>query len=138
VEFPARRGDDITNLATGRPATATGSQSGHPAAHAVDSDPTTRWASEWQDNQSITVDLGTTRRVARVRLDWEAAFGTAYRVETSTDGRTWQQVHTTSTGNGGIDNVTFRATEARYVRMTGVRRGTSYGYSLYDFAIHSH
>ncbi|HEX6359312.1 MAG TPA: penicillin acylase family protein [Actinophytocola sp.] len=138
VEFPARRGDDITNLALGRTATATGAQSGHPAAHAVDTDPTTRWASEWRDNDSITVDLGATRRVARVRLDWEAAFGAAYRIETSTNGSTWRQVHTTSTGNGGIDNITFQATEARYVRMVGVRRGTGYGYSLYDLAVFSH
>jgi acyl-homoserine lactone acylase PvdQ len=138
VEFPARRGDDVTNLAQGRAVSTTGAQSGHPAAHAVDADPTTRWASEWQDNQSITVDLGASRRVARVRLDWEAAYGTAYRIETSTDGSTWKQVHTTSTGNGGIDNVTFSATQARYVRMVGVKRGTGYGYSLYDLAIHSH
>lgn len=138
VEFPARRGDDIANLAAGKAVSATGAQSGHPASHAVDGNPTTRWASEWQDDQSITVDLGATRRVARVRLDWEAAFGTAYRIETSTDGRTWKQVHSTSTGNGGIDNVTFQATDARYVRMVGVRRGTSYGYSLYDLAIHSY
>jgi hypothetical protein len=138
VEFPARRGDDITNLAANRPTTTTGAQSGHPAAHAVDGDPSTRWASEWRDNESITVDLGATRRVARVRLDWEAAYGTAYRIETSTDGRAWQQVYATSTGNGGIDNVTFVAADARYVRMVGVRRGTGYGYSLYDLAIHSH
>jgi hypothetical protein len=70
-------------------------------------------------------------------LDWEAAFGTAYRIETSTNGSTWQQVYSTSTGNGGIDNVTFTATDARYVRMVGVRRGTGYGYSLYDLAVHS-
>jgi acyl-homoserine lactone acylase PvdQ len=137
VEFPARRGEDVTNLALGRTATATGTQSGHPASHAVDADPTTRWASEWRDNDSITVDLGATRQVARVRLDWEAAFGTAYRIETSTNGSTWRQAYTTSTGNGGIDNVTFTAADARYVRMVGVKRGTSYGYSLYDFAVYS-
>lgn len=138
VEFPARRGDDVTNLSTGRTATATGAQSGHPASHAIDTDPTTRWASEWQDNQSITVDLATTRSVARVRLDWEAAYGKSYRIETSTNGTTWTQAYTTTTGNGGIDNVTFAATNARYVRMTGVARGTSYGYSLYDLAIYSY
>jgi hypothetical protein len=39
---------------------------------------------------------------------------------------------------GGVDNVSFPATTARYVRMTGVKRGTSYGYFLYAFEVYAH
>jgi hypothetical protein len=37
-----------------------------------------------------------------------------------------------------VDNDTFAMTTARYVRMTGQKRGTGYGYSLYEFEVYAH
>jgi hypothetical protein len=45
----------------------------------VDGNPSARWASEWSDAQSITVDLGSVQQVGRVILSWEAAYGKGYR-----------------------------------------------------------
>jgi hypothetical protein len=45
-------------------------------------------------------------------------------------------VWSTGTGDGGVDNDAFAPTTARYVRMTGVSRGTSYGYSLYELEVY--
>lgn len=141
VQFPARRGEDITNLALGRPVTATSYESGlfssYPPRYAVDGDPATRWASARSDPQSIRVDLGSVRQVGRVVLRWEAAFGRAYRIEVSSDGVTWRQVFATAQGNGGEDNVSFALTTARYVRMTGTQRATSYGYSLWEMEVYA-
>ena len=39
----------------------------------------------------------------------------------------------TDSGDGGVDNDGFAATDARFVRMAGVRRGTVFGYSLSTF-----
>ncbi|GAA3833411.1 penicillin acylase family protein [Sphaerisporangium flaviroseum] len=138
VSFPAHRGDTITNLAAGRTASASSSQLFllYPASKAVDGDPTTRWSSASSDNQYIQVDLGSSKTVARTVLRWEAAYGAAYRIQTSADGSTWTTVYSTTTGNGGVDNVTFTPTTARYVRMQGVTRGTSYGYSLYELEVY--
>jgi hypothetical protein len=44
-------------------------------------------------------------------------------------------VFATTTGDGGTDVDVFPATTARYVRMMGVTRGTSYGYSLFEFEV---
>ncbi|GAA4441140.1 penicillin acylase family protein [Phytohabitans houttuyneae] len=137
VSFPAGRGQDVTNLAAGRPATATGSQWPHAASRAFDGDPGSRWASSWTDNQSLTVDLGSVRSVGRVILRWEAAYASGYRIETSTDGVTWTTAWSTAAGNGGTDNDAFTARDARYVRMAGARRATSYGYSLYEMEVYS-
>jgi hypothetical protein len=137
VSFPAGRGQDVSNLAAGRPATATGTQSPHAAARAFDGDPGSRWASSWTDNQALTVDLGSARTVGRVILRWEAAYASAYRVETSTDGTTWTTASSTTAGNGGTDNHSFTPRNARYVRMVGVSRATSYGYSLYEMEVYS-
>jgi hypothetical protein len=136
VSFPAHRGDNIANLAAGRSVSASSTQLGNPAANAVDGNLGSRWASGWSDNQSITVDLGATTTVGRTILRWEAAYATSYRIEVSTNGTSWTTVWSTSTGNGGTDNNAFTPTAARYVRMTGVKRATSYGYSLYEFEVY--
>ncbi|MFC4585081.1 penicillin acylase family protein [Sphaerisporangium corydalis] len=138
VSFPAHRGDAIANLSIGGSATASSSQFIllYPAGKAIDGDPSTRWSSASSDDQWLRVDLGSTKTVARVVLRWEAAYGSAYAIQTSTDGSAWTTVHSTATGNGGVDNVTFAPVTARYVRMKGVTRGTSYGYSLYEMEVY--
>jgi hypothetical protein len=138
VEFPARRGDDVSNLAAGKTATASSYEKGwynSPPAQAVDGKLDTRWASDWSDPQWLKVDLGNEQPIGRVVLNWEAAYAKSYRVEVSRDGTSWQQVYTTTTGNGGEDVVRFGAVAARYVRVTGTVRATSYGYSLYELQV---
>ncbi|MET8336988.1 penicillin acylase family protein [Streptosporangium canum] len=138
VSFPAHRGDAVANLAGGKKASASSTQSFlYPASKAVDGDPTTRWSSAAGDDQYLQVDLGSAATVARTVLRWEAAYGSGYSIQTSSDGSTWTTVHSTTTGNGDVDNVTFSPTTARYVRVRGVTRATSYGYSLYELEVYS-
>ncbi|MFI6796116.1 penicillin acylase family protein [Streptosporangium canum] len=138
VSFPAHRGDAVANLAGGKKASASSTQSFlYPASKAVDGDPTTRWSSAAGDDQYLQVDLGSAMTVARTVLRWEAAYGSGYSIQTSSDGSTWTTVHSTTTGNGDVDNVTFSPTTARYVRVRGVTRATSYGYSLYELEVYS-
>ncbi|SFJ99558.1 Acyl-homoserine lactone (AHL) acylase PvdQ [Streptosporangium canum] len=138
VSFPAHRGDAVANLAGGKKASASSTQSFlYPASKAVDGDPTTRWSSAASDDQYLQVDLGSATTVARTVLRWESAYGSGYSIQTSSDGSTWTTVHSTTTGNGGVDNVTFTPATARYVRVRGVTRATSYGYSLYELEVYS-
>ncbi|GAA2184892.1 penicillin acylase family protein [Micromonospora lupini] len=138
VSFPAHRGDDVTNLAQGRPATASSTQflTSYTPGKAVDGSLDSRWASSYNDNQWLRVDLGAARTVSRAVLRWESAYGTSYRIEVSGDGSSWTPVFTTTTGNGGVDNATFAPVTARYVRVYGVKRATSYGFSLYEFELY--
>jgi hypothetical protein len=138
VSFPAKRGDDLTNLAAGKTATASSIQSGYPASNAVDGSLTSRWASSYADNQWLRVDLGAVKPVARMVINWEAAYATAYKIEVSTDATTWTQVAAVTAANGGLDNVAFTAANARYVRLTGQTRATSYGFSAYEVELYSH
>jgi hypothetical protein len=139
VQFPAHRGDSIANLAYGRPASASSTQllSSNTPGKAVDGNDGTRWVSNWSDNQQLTVDLGAGTTVSRVVLHWESAYGRGYRIEVSTNGSTWTAVYATTTGDGGTDVLTFPAATARYVRMQGVTRGSSYGYSLYELEVYA-
>ncbi len=107
------------------------------AKYAVDGNSGTRWASAFTDNEWMYVDLGKTYSVNKVVLNWEGAYGKDYNIQTSTDGNNWKTVKAVTGGNGGEDIVEFNATDARYVRMQGVARGTGYGYSLWDFEVYT-
>ncbi|MEX0173030.1 glycosyl hydrolase family 8 [Streptomyces sp. LMG1-1-1.1] len=106
------------------------------AGLAVDGNTATRWASlEGVDPQWIRVDLGANHTISRVKLNWEAAYGKAYRIQTSADGTTWTDVYSTSAGDGATDDLTVSGS-GRYVRMYGTGRGTAYGYSLWEFEVY--
>ncbi|SEB76642.1 glycosyl hydrolase family 8 [Streptomyces sp. TLI_105] len=103
---------------------------------AVDGSTATRWASvEGVDPQWIRIDLGANHTISRVKLDWEAAYGKAYRIQTSADGSTWTDVYSTTAGDGATDDLTVSGS-GRYVRMYGTGRGTPYGYSLWEFQVY--
>ncbi|MFJ9822909.1 discoidin domain-containing protein [Streptomyces sp. NPDC101160] len=123
-------------LSQGRPVTASSQENaGTPATAAVDGDLGTRWSSAFADPQWIQVDLGAPAALSRVDLNWETAYGSAYRIETSTDASTWTTAYTTTTGHGGTESLPVSGT-ARYVRLTGQTRATGWGYSLWEFQVY--
>ncbi|WP_232243316.1 discoidin domain-containing protein [Paenibacillus sp. GSMTC-2017] len=128
------------NLALNKPATSSSTEgTGFEASKAFDGSSSTRWASvEGVDPQWIYVNLGSSQSVNKVKLNWEAAFASGYTVQLSNDSGTpanWTTVFSTTTGNGAIDEITFPAQNAKYVRVNGTTRGTAYGYSLWDFEV---
>ena len=124
------------NLALNRPVTASSSQVGLTANLAVDGNGGTRWGSDASDPQWIYVDLGSTQTIKRVVLTWEAAYGKSYQIQTSPDAATWTNIYTTTTGDGGTDDLSVNGS-GRYIRMYGTVRGTTYGYSLWEFAVYA-
>ncbi|MHA4814868.1 discoidin domain-containing protein [Streptomyces aculeolatus] len=86
--------DPGTDLARGRPVTASSADPAYPPPHATDGDPATRWAVSRAERPRadswLAVDLGAEHRVDRVRLGWEAAYGAEYRVQVSADGTEWR------------------------------------------------
>lgn len=90
------RGDPGTDLALHRTATASTEDADHPAAHATDGDPGTRWSSAYEDHQWIQVDLGSSRTFDRVAVVWESAYPKSYTIQVSDDGRTWTDVKSVS------------------------------------------
>src|SRR2546430_14191150 len=103
---------------------------------AVDGNASTRWGSlEGKDPQWIRIDLGASFHVSRVVLRWEAAFGKAYQIQVSEDDTNWMDAFSTTTGNGGVDDLPLDPS-GRYVRMLGTKRGTAFGYSLFEFEVY--
>ena len=95
-----------TLLSQGKPATASSTENaGTPAADAVDGNTGTRWSSAFSDPQWLQVDLGATATISQVVLNWEAAYATAFQIQTSADGTTWTTIYSTTTGTGGIQTL---------------------------------
>jgi glucose/arabinose dehydrogenase len=128
-----------TLLSLNKPVTSSSDGGCCPAKNAVDGSLTTRWASAANIDPSwIYVDLQATKHITHVRLSWDASCAVAYRVETSSDHATWTSRFSTSTGNGGVDDITGLSVDARYVRMFGTKRcrtDVTKGYSLQEFEV---
>ncbi len=119
--------------------------------YATDEDFSTRWSSAWSDgtgdnpeepeydgtpdDEWIAVDLGEFIDINQVILTWEAAFGSAYDIETSLDGYLWNTAFEERSGDGEEDNIVLNTpVPTRFLRMHGIDRATVFGYSIYEFA----
>jgi hypothetical protein len=132
----AGRAQAATLLSQGMPTTASSTESAaYPAADATDGNTATRWSSAFSDPQWLQVDLGSQATLSQVTLDWEAAYATAFQIQTSTNDSTWTTIYSTTTGTGGNQTLTVTGT-GRYVRMYGTARATGYGYSLWEFQVY--
>src|SRR5947209_445283 len=126
-----------TLLSQGKTATASSTENASfPAANAVDGNTGTRWSSAFSDPQWLEVDLGSSQSICQVGLQWEAAYATAFQIQTSADNATWTTIFSTTTGTGGTQALNVTGT-GRYIRMNGTARATQYGYSLFEFQVFS-
>ncbi|GAA1285459.1 hypothetical protein Psi02_31980 [Planotetraspora silvatica] len=131
---PAAAADTL--LSQGKPATASSTENGGtPASAAVDGNTGTRWSSAFSDPQWLQVDLGAGATISSVVLNWETAYGKAFKIQVSADGSAWTDVYSTTTGTGGTQTLAVSGT-GRYVRMYGTVRNTGYGYSLWEFQVY--
>jgi hypothetical protein len=99
-DFEAYAGDGGADLARGRPTTASSGSSGYEPSKATDGSSSTRWAVSTTDRAKsdswLAVDLGASQPISRVRLNWETAYGAAYRIQVSGDDATWRDVASVS------------------------------------------
>src|SRR5215475_9509489 len=134
IIFSTVRAQTATLLSQGRPAVASSVEGPFAAANAVDGNAGTRWSSAFTNNEWIYVDLGSAATISRVVLNWETAYGSGYQIQVSNNATTWTTIFTTTTGNGGADDLTVSGS-GRYVRMLGTARATQFGYSLFEFQV---
>ncbi|MEU6280983.1 discoidin domain-containing protein [Streptomyces sp. NPDC047028] len=133
----AQPGCDTSDAARGRPATASSTENaGTPASAAFDGDTHTRWSSQAADPQWLQVDLGSVQDLCGIDLDWETAYGKDFQLQASTDGQTWTDLKTVTGATGGTASYDVSG-PGRYVRVHGTARGTGYGYSLWEVAVHT-
>ena len=136
VIFHARAQQE--NLALNRPVVASSMEgAGLEAGKVNDGLIESRWGSHFEDNEWIYIELNAVYAVHRVVLNWETAYGKSYNIDVSFNGIDWETVFEERSGDGSIDVISFEApADAQYVRMTGLERGTVFGFSLWEFEIY--
>ncbi|MEV4754772.1 discoidin domain-containing protein [Micromonospora sp. NPDC049559] len=161
---PGTGGADATDLALFRPVSASSTDyAPTPASFAVDGLPQvgvrgSGWRATQGDPQWIAVDLQAVCQVEAITLTFEATLAdppfdgdynnadgdeiqssaaVAYRIETSTDGKTWTSVHETSDGQGGVNAIKLGTpVRARHVRMTATKRHNTNPLGLNGFQVY--
>ncbi|AZJ24225.1 hypothetical protein CT694_32455 (plasmid) [Bacillus wiedmannii bv. thuringiensis] len=125
-----------SDLALGKKATASSEEtSTFTAVKAVDGDSLTRWASKYNDNEWLKVDLGENKTFDSVSINWEYARPSSYKVQVSNDDITWTDIIQQENSPAGEETLTFAPVTGRYVKMQGIKRATGYGYSIKDFKV---
>lgn len=129
----------MRNLALNKPCTASSfeNEAAMPAGNATDGSVSSRWSSSSEDDQWLQVDLGEQAGIYKVRILWEAAYASEYRVELrdTADG----DVTYSMTGTGAAGQWTELKLGdhfGRYLRVVGVRRATQYGMSFYEMEVY--
>lgn len=96
------------------PLTANATATQGDAGAAVDGDSKTAWVGA--DGERIVLDLGSVREFGGLTLRWrDGEQASSYIVQTSADGRSFSDVRTVATGNGGTDWIALPESESRYL-----------------------
>lgn len=133
-------GGGCTNIAQGKPATASSTNGSNVAGSAVDGNTSTDWRSNSGGTQWLQVDLGSG---ALSYSSWEilwtsARHATKYqiRVSNSSSFSTYTTVFSTTSGDGGTDTGTMTGAPRteRYVRIH-LTKGATNRYAVSEFKI---
>ena len=127
----------LVNIALNKPVTTSSNVStARIGDYAVDGSLGTRWGSAWQDNQSITIDLGVPYDLSGALIYWESSYATSYNIKVSLDNVNWSTVYTKSNGTGGNEYINMSGT-GRYVRLNCLTRSNPmYGFSIYELELY--
>ncbi|WP_264512177.1 glycosyl hydrolase [Luteolibacter rhizosphaerae] len=123
------------NIAFGKTATASTNLGGNTAPKAVDGNAGTRWESIHADGQWLQIDLGAVYDLSSMRVDWEPAYASSYRVQISdSENGPWSTIREVAKLNANDDEFALSGT-GRFVRLDFLSRGTVYGFSIFELEI---
>jgi hypothetical protein len=126
------------NMALGKPVKASSIDNDDDKAEYInDGNPKTRWSSQFANNEWIYLDLLKERKISKIRMTWEVAYGRGYRIEVSEDAKDWKSVYEEKTGDGGVDEVILtEPATGRYLRIFGTDKATQWGFSIWELEVY--
>lgn len=126
------------NLAQGKIVTySTKESSAFEGSNITDGDLGTRWASDSNSQTDwVCIDLGETKDINEVLINWENAYATQYQIQVSDNANTWTDTYRTYNGKGGSEKIPVSAS-GRYVRIYCTQKyGYTWGYSIYEVGVY--
>lgn len=126
------------NMALGKPVKASSTDNDDDKAEYInDGNPKTRWSSAYQNGEWLYIDLLKERKISKIRLTWEVAYGRGYRIEVSADAKEWKSVYEEKNGDGGADEIILAApVTGRYLRIFGTDKATQWGFSIWELEVY--
>ena len=100
---------------------------------AIDGDMGTHWGGAFSANHWLQLDLGRVAEVGGVLLNWDYGFAVSYAIQTSVDGKQWQDVYISNDSRGFTDYLFFPAAKARYLRLASLPKTADWGVSVREF-----
>ncbi len=144
--FPSRipaAGETGGNLALNRPVIVSGNElddGSFSPDMMVDGKMDTRWSSHHDDAAWCAVDLGTPTTFSKVVIAWEQG-AAHFKLQASDDAQNWTDIYTryeTAVNDAKVNEIELELpVTARYVKMQGIRRAGSWGYSIFEFEIYN-
>jgi hypothetical protein len=133
-----------------RQATATASSYSTIGPHfkpesAIDGKQYTRWNSAaWtksngQEAQWFQLAWTEDQKIDSVRICWGESYGTAYKIMSSIDGKTWETLREVNEGHGGVETFAVGNLRTRFLKIDGSRgsKGIS-AYSIREIEVYEH
>jgi hypothetical protein len=106
-----------------------------PASAAMDGVYSTRWSSNFTDDEWLAIDLGTPARIDEVDITWEHAFAKRFALQTAPSfNGPWTTVAEDDDGQFAT-TVTSVGVTSRFLRLLGIKRATQYGYSVWELEV---
>lgn len=128
------------NLAQGKTAFSSSNESNtYTAVNITDGDSSSRWASSSNSSTDwVYVDLGESKDISKVIINWENAYAAQFQVQISDDTAAWTDVYKTYNGTGGLQEISFDKTyTGRYVRVYCTQKfNYQWGYSIYELGVY--
>ncbi|MBC7485705.1 MAG: discoidin domain-containing protein [Cytophagaceae bacterium] len=106
------------------------------ASNATDGSYETRWASLFTDPQWLSIDLGASYAVNRVKISWETAMASAYEIQISSNNADWTSIKSVTGNSSATNDQIGLSGTGRYIRIYGTARTTAYGYSIFEVEVY--
>ena len=128
---------ESSNVALDKPSYVSSVESpGTNAKHFVnDGDFSTYWASEYNDNEWVIIDLQEDYILEELKIHWEGSYSKRYAIEISSDNSSYLTIYNEEYGSGGREDIDLNFETARYLKVSFKERATVYGNAIYEIEI---
>ena len=122
-------------MVSGATLTASSGQGSYSPSLAMDGKMDTRWASQSNDNEWLLIEFEKPVEIVGITIHWETAYGRDFNIEILNNENNWVSVSQVRDSDGGIDAIYFGLQKAKSLRLIGLKRGTGWGYSIWEIEL---
>lgn len=94
------------------------------------------WSASSVGDTYLQIELDKKYAISTMVLKWGAGYAKEYTVEVSNDGEKWETAYVAENAAGGIENINLAGEKAKFVRISGFKRGGKIPATLYNVSLY--